>query len=117
MYALSLAPVRWLLRRYSPVAQKDEAEAVKQEFYHNTAVAIADTPNRERAIAKSGFDGSIYLFTGICITEAALTLLRGEETYAIKMGGGFLTSATLGHAYIGRLRNVGVRFEIVDDVS
>ncbi|RKK37045.1 hypothetical protein BFJ66_g13179 [Fusarium oxysporum f. sp. cepae] len=95
----------------------DGGLAVKQEFYHNTAVAIADTPNRERAIAKSGFDGSIYLFTGICITEAALTLLRGEETYATKMGGGFLTSATLGHAYIGRLRNVGVRFEIVDDVS
>ncbi|ENH66337.1 Trans-acting enoyl reductase [Fusarium oxysporum f. sp. cubense race 1] len=117
MYALSLAPVRWLLRRFSPIAQKDAAEAVKQEFYHNTAVAIADTPNRERAIAKSGFDGSIYLFTGICITEAALTLLRGEETYATKMGGGFLTSATLGHAYIGRLRNVGVRFEILDDVS
>ncbi|EGU83800.1 hypothetical protein FOXB_05670 [Fusarium oxysporum f. sp. conglutinans Fo5176] len=91
--------------------------AAKREFYHNTAVAIADTPNRERAIAKSGFDGSIYLFTGICITEAALTLLRGEETYATKTGGGFLTSATLGHAYIGRLRNVGVRFEILDDVS
>lgn len=26
MYALSLAPVRWLLRRFSPIAQKDAAE-------------------------------------------------------------------------------------------
>ncbi|KAF4948719.1 hypothetical protein FSARC_13655 [Fusarium sarcochroum] len=111
MFALSLAPVRWLLRAIAPAAEEN-SEAAKSEFYRNTAIAIADTPGRQRVVAKSGFEGSIYLFTGICLAEVALTLLRGGETQASKIGGGFLTSATLGSAYIDRLRNVGVKFEI-----
>ncbi|KAJ4252969.1 hypothetical protein NW762_010878 [Fusarium torreyae] len=101
------------LQAIAPTAEENpDTQSSKSEFYRNTAIAIVDTPDHQRVVAKSGFDGSIYLLTGICLAEAALTLLRGGETHASKFGGGFLTSATLGTAYIERLRNVGVRFDI-----
>lgn len=96
---------------------RQTCRAAQSEFYRNTAIATADTTEHQRIIAKSGFSGSIYLFTGICLAEAALTLLRGDETDAIRIGGGFLTPATLGRAYIDRLRNAGVQCEIVEGAT
>jgi len=49
--------------------------------------------------------------TGIFATEAAITLLR-DDTQAHKIGGGFLTPATLGEAYIDRLNNAGIKIDV-----
>ena len=49
--------------------------------------------------------------TGVFAAEAAITLLR-DETLAGKIGGGFLTPATLGGAYLDRLQKAGVKLEV-----
>ena len=53
----------------------------------------------------------MYKLTGVFAAEAAITLLR-DETTAKKIGGGFLTPATLGGAYIDRLQKAGVMLDL-----
>lgn len=48
--------------------------------------------------------------TGIFVAQAALTLLR-DEVAAKEVGGGFLTPAMLGNAYVERLEANGFRIE------
>lgn len=48
--------------------------------------------------------------TGIFLADAALTLLK-DDVPAKKLGGGFLTPATLGQAYIDRLAEHGFKIE------
>ena len=56
--------------------------------------------------------GSLYYFTGLAISEAAMVILRGGETEAKKLGGGILTPATLGDEYVERLKKVGIEFDV-----
>lgn len=56
------------------------------------------------------FEGSAYHMTGIFLAQAAISLLR-DDSLAKKMGGGVLTPATLGAAYIDRLQKAGIKFE------
>lgn len=59
------------------------------------------------------YDGGIYNVTGIFAAEAAMVLLRGpDDVFAKKLGGGILTTATLGQPYIDRLIKAGVIFEV-----
>jgi short subunit dehydrogenase-like uncharacterized protein len=44
------------------------------------------------------------------LTEAAITILK-DDVVATKSGGGILTPATLGQAFINRLDNAGLKFE------
>lgn len=53
----------------------------------------------------------MYRLTGVFAAEAAITLLR-DETLASKIGGGFLTPATLGGSYVERLQKAGVKFDV-----
>ena len=50
------------------------------------------------------------IVTGIFLAEGALTLLK-DDVAAKKLGGGFLTPATLGQAYIDRLGEHGFKIE------
>jgi short subunit dehydrogenase-like uncharacterized protein len=52
----------------------------------------------------------ILAVTGIFLAQAALTLLK-DEVPAKKLGGGFLTPATLGQPYIDRLAEQGFEIE------
>ena len=53
----------------------------------------------------------MYQLTGVFVAEAAITLLR-DETAAKNIGGGLLTPATLGSAYIDRLIKAGVKIDV-----
>lgn len=57
------------------------------------------------------YDGSGYHLTGMLLAEAAITIAR-DETPAHAMGGGFLTPATLGRAYIERARRGGLSIDV-----
>jgi len=53
----------------------------------------------------------MYHLTGVFAAEAAITLLR-DDTLAHSIGGGVLTPATLGGAYIERLQKAGVKIDL-----
>ncbi|KAK3616758.1 hypothetical protein LTR56_025750 [Elasticomyces elasticus] len=115
--AILLPPVRWLLQRF--VVQpglgpsKDDA---KNDYVEWRAIAYADTDVDEpgvpkRAYGRMRFEGSMYLLTGICLAEAAVTIAR-DDTLAHKLGGGMLTPAILGEPYLERLQKAGLKTEI-----
>ncbi|MCJ1405611.1 hypothetical protein MMC11_008839 [Xylographa trunciseda] len=110
---LAIPPVRWLAKMV--VHQPGEGptkESTAKDRVEFRAIATADTEDSQRAIAECGYNGSAYDFTGVLMAEAAISILRdGNETPARKIGGGVLTPATLGEAYVDRLRNVGVVLE------
>jgi short subunit dehydrogenase-like uncharacterized protein len=57
------------------------------------------------------YDGSMYYLTGMLLAEAAITIAR-DQTPAHKMGGGLLTPATLGEAFLERVKKGGLVTEI-----
>ncbi len=57
------------------------------------------------------FEGSMYLLTGICLAEAAVTIAR-DRTPAHEIGGGMLTPAMLGAPYLERLQKAGLKTEV-----
>jgi len=113
--ALVLPPVRWLIKKlvFQPGEGPDK-ESCKNDFAHWRGIATADSPKKEKAVADFSYHGSMYTLTGVTMAEAAMVLLRGGEAEAKKMGGGILTSATLGMEYVERLRKVGVELEVKD---
>jgi len=112
MAAITLPPVRWLVKKfvYQPGEGTARESAAKDRIEYR-AIAIADTKEAQRASARFYFAGSAYHLTGVLMSEAAMTILR-DSTAAHEMAGGFLTPATLGQAYIDRLRKAGVTLEI-----
>ena len=86
---------------------------VSNEYIEWRAIAHADMSDSDtpkRAFGRMRFDGSMYQLTGICLAESALILAR-EKTFAHELGGGLLTPATLGPAYLDRLQKAGLRTE------
>lgn len=80
--------------------------------YRAIATADAQDPaDPKRIFGKLVWEGDLYHLTGVFAAEAAITLLR-DDTMAHKVGGGFLTPATLGEAYIDRLQKAGLKFEV-----
>lgn len=53
----------------------------------------------------------MYHLTGVCLAEAAITIVR-DKTLAHELGGGVLTPATLGASYIERLQKAGLKTEV-----
>ena len=109
--ALTIPPFRWLVRRL--VHQPGEGpsrESTAKDRIEYRAIAIADNKESQRAFARFRYDGSAYDLSGLLMVEAAITILR-DSTPAHKMGGGVLTPATLGQAYIDRLRKARVVFD------
>ncbi|MCJ1392646.1 hypothetical protein MMC18_005516 [Xylographa bjoerkii] len=113
MLALAIPPVRWLAKMF--VHQPGEGptrESTGKDRVEFRAIATADTEGSQQATVKCGFNGSAYDFTGVLMAEAAISIVRdGDKTPARKIGGGILTPATLGQAYIDRVRNAGVVLE------
>lgn len=111
MAALAVPPFRWIIKKF--VHQPGEGptrESTAKDRIEYRAIAVADTKESQRAFAKFCFGGSAYHLTGILMAEAAITILR-DSTAAHGMGGGFLTPATLGQAYIDRLRKAGATLD------
>jgi short subunit dehydrogenase-like uncharacterized protein len=117
MAALAISPVRWLIKKlvYQP-GEGPTKEDTSKDHIEWRGIATADTPQQQRAWAKLRFEGSAYHITAILIMEAAITILR-DHTEAHKIGGGIITPATLGQAYIDRLERAGIKMEtrMLDD--
>jgi len=111
---LLVPPVRWILAK---LVTQAGSGATEEDFRHDyleyRGLAIsADGHNSQRAFGKFRFNGSAYHVTAIFMVEAAATLLYdGDDVPARKMHGGLLTPATLGDAYVERLRRAGVVVE------
>lgn len=54
---------------------------------------------------------TFIIVSGLLVSQAALTLLKDDVT-AKKLGGGFMTPATLGQPLIDRLADLGFRIEV-----
>ena len=96
------------------MAKTDNHRSSRHDRVEYRAIATADAADPadpKRVYGKLVFEGSLYHMTGIFATEAAITLLR-DDTQAHKIGGGFLTPATLGEAYIDRLNNAGIKIDV-----
>ena len=110
---LLLSPMRWLLKKWAYEPGQGQS---KEEFQNNRlvykAIAKADCEPEKRAVATFEYTGGGYYLTGILVIEAAMTILKGSETPATKMGGGLLTPATLGEEYVERVRKAGVKIEV-----
>ena len=112
--ALLLRPCRWLVKKfiYAP-GEGPTKENTKKEAFEWRAVATADTTSQtpERAFGRFRYDGPIYYFTGLCLAEAAMVILRGEPTRG-PLSGGVLTPATLGQPFIDRMKQSGIILEV-----
>jgi len=111
---LLIPPVRWLLAKLVTQAGSGATEEESQyDFLEYRGLAIsANDQDHQRAFGKLRFDGSAYHVTAIFMVEAAATLLYdGDDVPARKMQGGLLTPATLGDAYVDRLRRAGLIVE------
>ena len=77
------------------------------------AIGEVDTnaSSRPRAMASLKWDGSFYYLTGVFAAEAAITILR-SHTAAHDLGGGILTSATLGQPYVDNLTKAGLKLQV-----
>lgn len=133
MLALVFPPVRWMLKRYvyqpgqgptkehvilctssSQTPSLTHHREAKNDRVEWRAVANADNSDPrdpKQAFMRFGFNGSMYLLTGIFLAEAAITICR-DQTSAHKIGGGMLTPATLGEAFLERLQKAGVQTEV-----
>lgn len=72
---------------------------------------MSDENDPKRAYGRMRWNGSMYDLTGVFLAEAAVTIAR-DKTFAHELGGGVLTPATLGSAYLERLSKAGLVTEI-----
>lgn len=111
---LSIAPLRWLLKKviFAP-GEGPAREVADKDIVEYRAIGSADqnTPHPKKAIAGLRYEGGVYYFTGLLLAEAAMVILRDEDEIVKKFGGGVLTPATLGQSYIDRLCDAGVIIE------
>lgn len=66
---------------------------------------------RMMAIMPRGTLLTFIIVSGLLVSQAALTLLKDDVT-AKKLGGGFMTPATLGQPLIDRLADLGFKIEV-----
>ena len=114
--AISLAfpPVRWLLKRflYAP-GEGATKEATTKDCIEFRALAVADQAGSSprRAIGKLRWDGGNYYFTGVCLAEAAMVLLKGDDLVK-RLDGGVLTPAVIAEPFIHGMTDKGMMFEV-----
>ncbi|CAG8148798.1 unnamed protein product [Penicillium salamii] len=109
---LLLSPVRWLLRKFvfAPGAGPRREDSTNDRLEYN-AIATADNAEKQRVFGKISFAGSMYVFTGLLMAEAAMVILNEEEKIKKVSRGGIVTPATLGQDFVDRLEKVGCSVE------
>jgi short subunit dehydrogenase-like uncharacterized protein len=109
---LMIPPVRWALRKFifAP-GQGPTMQASKNDRLEYHAVATADQDPPRRVFGTITYEGSMYVLTGLLISEAAMVILQEEEKVKKVSRCGIVTSATLGQDYVDRLDKVGVKIE------
>ena len=111
--ALAVPPVKWILKKIvtSP-GQGQSKEVTQKDVFDFRGVATADLAGEpKKAVGSFRHSGGIYKLTGILLVEAAI-LLAKDEKLVRELGGGYLTPALLGQAYIDRLVQAGVDINV-----
>ncbi|KAF5671788.1 hypothetical protein FHETE_4001 [Fusarium heterosporum] len=108
--------LRYLVARMFPPGTGPSEEARKGHYFKYRVVAIADEKRDKaapRVEVKFEYDGDPYVFTGVALTQAALTLLQ-DDTPAHRRGG-ILTPAALGETFAERLKrpDAGIKIEVI----
>jgi hypothetical protein len=109
---LALPPVRWLLRKFifAPGSGPRREDSMNDRLeYH--AIATPEGEQTKRVFGKITYEGSMYLFTGLLLAEAAMVILNDEETIRKVSRGGIVTPATMGQSFVDRLEKVGCNIE------
>ena len=111
---LLVKPLRSLIRRFIPQpGQGPAAESTAKDTLEVRAIASADDATdgkAKKARALMRYEGGWYYFTGLLMAEAAMVVLENEDLVN-ELGGGLLTPACLGDAFVERLRKVNVKIE------
>jgi short subunit dehydrogenase-like uncharacterized protein len=109
---LYFAPFRWLAKKlvFQPGQGPSKEDFAKHRLSYK-CIATADSSSKKRALSTFDYKGSGYYMTGILVAEAALTVLRGKENLAKRLGG-MVTPACLEMEYIERLKNAGVKIDV-----
>jgi len=118
---IAFPPTRWLLQKF--IRQPGEGstkEMAEKEWFELRAIATADQPDStkpKKAKGRFAHQGNLYWFTGLLMSEAAMVILRNEEGLVKKWGGGVLTPAVLGKAYVEGCQKAGcvVETEMMDE--
>lgn len=111
---LSIAPLRWLLKKFVSAPGEGPAREVADKDileYRAIGTAEQDTSHPKKAMARFRYEGGVYYLTGLLLAEAAMVILRDEDEIIKNFGGGVLTPATLGQPYIDRICDTGVIIE------
>lgn len=113
--ALLLIPqVRSLVKRYiyapgsGPTMEESANDHVE---YRALATPDQNISTPQRAFGKLKYQGALYVFTGLMMAEAAMTILENEDKVKKVSRGGVVTPATLGQEYVDRLDKVGCTIE------
>jgi len=109
---LYFAPFRWLMKKlvFQP-GQGPSKEDFEKHSLSYKCIATADSSAKKRAMSTFDYSGSGYYMTGILVAEAAMTVLRGEENLAKKLGG-MVTPACLEMEYVERLKKAGINIDV-----
>jgi hypothetical protein len=111
-----IPPLRYLITRMFPPGTGPSEEARKGHYFKYRIMAIADEKDDKpapRVEVKFEYDGDPYVFTGVALTQAAVTLLQGG-TPAHRRGG-ILTPASLGEKFAERLKQpeAGIKIQVI----
>jgi short subunit dehydrogenase-like uncharacterized protein len=110
---LALPPVRWILNTLIPAAGTGPDLATAHvERQHFQAIGTPENPEGKPVKAQFLYEGSLYYCSAFMGVEAASVILGSEDYPARKIGGGVLTSATLGMPYVEKLRKVGAVIDV-----
>ncbi|KAH8889296.1 hypothetical protein GQ53DRAFT_223077 [Thozetella sp. PMI_491] len=108
---ITTPPLRALAKRlvYQP-GQGPDLESAKKDTIEYEGIGVPDVQGGadRQAHCRASFCGSMYMLTGLLMSQAALTLLED----GLEFEGGVYTPACLGQPFIDRLHAAGFHFEV-----
>lgn len=108
------SPLKWIVRRFLPKPGEGPSLEVQNNGWFK-GVFIAEAEDGQKQVSTIYGDGDPgYKSTSKMLCESALTIALSDNLPGGEGFGGFLTPATgLGVPLIERLKNAGIRFEVV----
>ncbi|KAJ4289193.1 hypothetical protein N0V90_011535 [Kalmusia sp. IMI 367209] len=111
---LLVSPIRKFLTKVIPSpGEGPSKESAAKDRTSWRSVARSDSPNPQTAVCEMAYPEDMYSLTAILLSEATMVLLRPDrENWAQKLGGGVLTSATLGDQFVERMKAAGLKMNL-----
>lgn len=111
----ALQPLRWLFTKLIPApgTGPDLTTAhIEQQTFR--ALGTAKASQGSKALATFLYEGSLYYCSAFMGVEAAAVIRGTEQTAAHRLGGGILTPATLNLPFIEKIRDAGVKLDVIN---